>query len=822
MAMSLGSLFVDLKVNLAEFLTGMSKGEASMKAFGREIQTGLGEVGALFSGLGPMGQKLAGVLDAVGRSAKGAFEEIGRSQAMRVGLEALGGGVAALGGTLFALAEKASAVGSKIHDASIKTGIGAAQMSGLNAVCTETGGNFEGLTMSLARAGANLQSAIIDPGRKAGRIFTQLMGSSQALSDLGLKPMGDRIQVVLQHIFALNNVGERNMALSALLGRGWMENVGTLRFLAEQGYGPAIAQAKKFGEFFDTDSALQAKEFKVALTNLKAEIAGIGMAIGQKAIPFFTAWAVGVVGLGVELHALGLRMEAVSAAAGDQWPAAIALWKEAGEVAKSVDQAETDFAVHLQNVAAGEKGASDETEKLTGKHKTLRDALAEIISRERDELSALDSNNNARREMELEYNRSISAIQRAIDAGGTYKEGLEAQALALDVYNRKLDLFNEKILDTTKVKIPNMPWLGGPRTAPELATPAMPANLLTPGGRLPTETLSQLAELATRTDGVRFMFRALREESELSDASFKKLAAAFPGLTEGEVAATAAGRALIEQLTRLDKVGSLAEQFKELRNTLELEGSELGKHLIDTLGKAIEGIQDRLAQLVVTGRANFKQLYQSLEESVVKAGLQKVTGSIVSTLGLKIPGLDGKRDGSNAQSSLYVTAVDDSGSVLKSLFGGHGAGDTDEGPGYGPPMPGGGESDNGAMDDQTDLITGAFSSLFKSLESTLGAMLKGVGSALGSIGSFFGGFLAAGGDVTPGHAYIVGEKHPEWFVPKIAGQVLPQGGASSMRPLIYSPTWQISTPDADSFRRASSQIVSDGYRQMAIAHARNS
>jgi hypothetical protein len=35
-----------------------------------------------------------------------------------------------------------------------------------------------------------------------------------------------------------------------------------------------------------------------------------------------------------------------------------------------------------------------------------------------------------------------------------------------------------------------------------------------------------------------------------------------------------------------------------------------------------------------------------------------------------------------------------------------------------------------------------------------------------SIFSLFGGFLAEGGDVTPGKAYVVGEEHPEFFIPK--------------------------------------------------------
>jgi len=774
MAISLGSLFIDLKVNLAEFLSGMTKAQASAKATGRGIETALGKVGDMITPLGAVGQRIASVLDMVGASTRSAFAEIGRSQMLRVGLEGLGGGVAALGGTLFALAEKASEVGSRIYDASVKTGISAAQMSGLSAIAKETGGNFDSLTTSLARAGANLQSGIIDPGGKVGKTLSQVMGGATQLSELGLKPMGDRLQDVLQHIFNLTNVGERNVALSALLGRGWMQNVETLRVLAEQGYAPAIAQARKFGEFFDDNSARQAKQFKVELADINGTLAGLALTLGQKVVPALTDFMVKVVGVQAFQAKL---VEGVSPLWGPlKMSAAVA--ENYGAAMKAANQAMTDFRVHSDNLTAGEKASSEETDKLSKGLKGHGDALADLITRERDELSALNSNNNVKREATLEYERSVTAIQKAVDAGGSYKESLVAQALALDVYNRKLDLYNEKILQGTKVSIPsNLPWLGGPRPAPALAVPSMPANLLT-GAAIPKETLSQLAQLAGQTDSTRGLMRALREETELSATSFKKLAAAFPGLTEQEVSSTAAGRALIEQLTKMDRLGSLGDQFKSLKDTLILEGDELGTHLTQTLGHAIEGIEDSLAKLVVTGRGNFKQLAQGIEESLVKAGIQKVVGAGVGAIG-NLLGVDlggfgkGKPDGSKSN-AFYVIPVDQGGGLLKSAAGS--------------------EADSGG----------------------------GGGSFLGSIGSFFGGFLQAGGDVTPGHAYIVGEKHPEWFIPKVAGHVASSVGAQQLRSQAVYITNHITTPDADSFRRSQSQIISDAYRHAALAHARHS
>ena len=50
----------------------------------------------------------------------------------------------------------------------------------------------------------------------------------------------------------------------------------------------------------------------------------------------------------------------------------------------------------------------------------------------------------------------------------------------------------------------------------------------------------------------------------------------------------------------------------------------------------------------------------------------------------------------------------------------------------------------------------------------------------------FGGFREMGGDVTPGKAYIVGEKRPELFIPKTAGTIMPsvntKGGGDQSLP----------------------------------------
>jgi hypothetical protein len=793
MAWSLGSIFVELTCNTAKFLSGMDKAGVAAKKTGKDIRTGLATVGGSLASLGDAGARLGSILEGVGNKAGEAFDVAARKGRGLGGLVAgsLLGGVTALAGGMFALALKTADAGSQIFEASEKTGIGAAQLSGLLAITKQTGGSFEGLTGSLAKAGANLEKAIIAPGGQTAKILAQIMGGAKNLSDLGLKPMADRLQIVLARIFAMNDTGQRNAALSSLLGRGWMENVSSLKLLAEQGYTPAIAQARRLGMFFDDNSARQARQFKAALADMRAEISGLGLSIGQEVVPMFSRLMTAMQGMEPNLKALGLRIMAIEAAVtGVGIPLAIKMWKEADVQANQATQAMTDFLLRTQSLTDGQKANADATGNLTSGLKTHLDVLAALIEREKDELVSLDTLGNKQREAQVEYDRTTLEIQKQIDAGGNYAEGVKAMGLAWDIYRAKYIAAMQE-----SVKVPHGPGVpAAPSAAPGLKMPTDTAVLLGPmgvTGPMPgiNETLSQLALLSGRIDSTRGEERALREETELSDASFQKLARAFPGLTEAEVAATAAGRNMIDQLSRMDKLGTLAEQFAEFKGKLIADGDDIAAHLVQTMGGALNQIEDQLAHLAVTGKANFKQLGQGIEESLMKAGLQKGVSSVLGRLGM--PGGGGKPDGSSGN-PLWVRMANRAEGIPAGLFG---AGAKSSPPGV-----------SGAQ--------GVFQQATSSISS--------VGKIFGSFASIFGGFLASGGDVTPGKAYVVGEKHPEFFIPRASGAVAPSLSAQTLRPLSYSPTFNINTPNADTFRKSQSQILAEGYRTMAQVHGRNS
>ena len=167
---------------------------------------------------------------------------------------------------------------------------------------------------------------------------------------------------------------------------------------------------------------------------------------------------------------------------------------------------------------------------------------------------------------------------------------------------------------------------------------------------------------------------------------------------------------LIEQWDQeAEKAGDFGDRVRAELNELSLDGQNLGASLTQATTQFVEGFEDQLAKLVVTGKANWEKLYESFEESLVKATLKKATSMFTGTLekaifGGAIPGgAGGKPDGSSSN-PFYVlfgaggSPIGKPESSATGIFGaierlfGHGKGvgplpiDTDAygGPGGGP------------------------------------------------------------------------------------------------------------------------------------------
>lgn len=110
----------------------------------------------------------------------------------------------------------------------------------------------------------------------------------------------------------------------------------------------------------------------------------------------------------------------------------------------------------------------------------------------------------------------------------------------------------------------------------------------------------------------------------------------------------------------------------------------------------------------------------------------------------------------------------------------------------------------GKMGDTFKSLFGGLSGIFSKL---LGGGGFGFGSILGGLGGLFGGFRSGGGDTYPGKAYVVGEEHPEIFVPDRPGHIVPNfANAPSMKTTVVQAHFH-GVRDADSFKASQSQVL---------------
>jgi hypothetical protein len=374
----------------------------------------------------------------------------------------------------------------------------------------------------------------------------------------------------------------------------------------------------------------------------------------------------------------------------------------------------------------------------------------------------------------------------------------------------------------------------------------------------------------------------------------------------------------IEDWDRMaNEAGTFGQKMHTVLNQIALDAQDAGAKIAESIGKAIDSLEDSLAKFIVTGKGSFKQIAETFAESQIKTGLQRLAGGIENKLGVKIPG-GPKRDGSSASSALFVQMVgagggipgsesligplfrkpgatppffpgpsgvgDDQGSpaanggifgVIGAIFGSKGAhkptGASSDpiyviqtsaakaggGSGGGlaglfgvsgtPPdgssgnpfyviQQGGGSGGDSSGDsggdsgDSSDGIGGKLSSMFSNIFSKIESVIKTIVSVIEKVAStvvsvfkgIFGGGMAGGGDVTPGKAYVVGERHPEFFVPRSAGTIHPSlamAGGGHRTSIVNMTVNGVS--DADSFRRSQSQIYSGMHAQLAHANSRN-
>ena len=385
----------------------------------------------------------------------------GLSKEFVIGGGIAAGAVAGVSLALYKVASQAAETGTKVFEASEKTGMAAQNLSGLMAVSKLTGENFDSLTMALGRAGRALEVGINNPAGETGKILAGVMGGAQQLTELGLRPMDDRIQTVLQRIFALNDVGERNLALQALLGRGWMTNVSTLQFLAEQGFGPAIEMAKKLGILFDEVGAKKAREFTTEVNLLQAQLGSLARTIGVDLLPPMAkliatsnilietwkradAWTIAkgqVQELGftiatlyeeiVGMYVPGMREHAI---ASEVW---IENMRRGTDWGRTFNQVAAEQHKTIAALLAGHKGLAglfDEEGAAAGR---ATNRLREMVAEEQQALIVLREEPSERRGIVEAYNRQVRAADEALASAKKEAVGHKAALKEIEAAQRQ-------------------------------------------------------------------------------------------------------------------------------------------------------------------------------------------------------------------------------------------------------------------------------------------------------------------------------------------------------------------------------------------------
>jgi hypothetical protein len=537
----------------------------------------------------------------------------------------LGGVAAGVAAGALALANRWAEAGSAIFEASEKTGLSAASLSGLRTTAKLLNEDFGAVTVTLGRMGRNIEAGLRAPSSEAGKALQGLFKSSDELQKLGLLPLDQRIAEVTKRIFTLNSVSQQNLELQALTGRGYNEVRSTLQELGKGGYDPLIAKAKALGQFFDAEAAERARKFNIQMKELQGTFEALSLSIGQRLVPAMSQLVLLTEiklqqGLGKTL-VQALR----DAAAGALWFAAALdpmitktdAWKdEVDKLALSIAggkgeiQAMTDALVGFQNlVAAAVKGtgelgnAQDKAAKATRIWTTDVSALAEIY---RQLLRAEDPVVR----IQEEYLQTLLRIAAA--AGPNYNATL-LEKMALERRDREiLDALADSQREVNRLLTQRIP-----------APPPLPASLLVP---------------PDFDEGRRRLVLGLNDIDEAFKATIMRLNVEFPHATS-----FAAQRLGEMGLTFQGTAQRMSEAMGQGIATAILYGRSVGEALRLALKAAVASLAgEALVRAIYSTALGFYLLaiqdYRGAALAFKSAALFGAVGGVAAGVAAAIPG----------------------------------------------------------------------------------------------------------------------------------------------------------------------------------------
>lgn len=220
-----------------------------------------------------------------------------------------------------------------------------------------------------------------------------------------------------------------------------------------------------------------------------------------------------------------------------------------------------------------------------------------------------------------------------------------------------------------------------------------------------------------------------------------------------KVAVTAQNRADVERVTRdllNERLKILSEEALAQRSAeagvraffldMQADAKSSGQIVYEALHSALDRTSSEFAKLFTRQHTDFRKLFGGIGETIIQESIKSSMQKGLGALGKKIFGADfGGKRGDTPTMPMYVWNVNGAGGAAGSLSQ--------------IIIPQSGGSGGGGLN--------------------LGRIFGGSagGGIFNFLGHLFGGGRAAGGDVSPGSAYTVGERGVELFTPRSAGSI---------------------------------------------------
>jgi hypothetical protein len=799
-AINLGSIVVSLEANVANFLDGLSKSAHQSKQATKEIHRSFDEMGqkiggalnGLFGQFGQFGQMASEMSSAVAELSS-SFGKSGNAIAATIGgLGALGAAAIGAGIGLAELGREGAELVEHFQKVSEKTGIGVRDLQILEAAGKTVGVSLDEMVVGMKR----LDQALLNTGKGAA--------AQGVLNTLGVTAK-DNKEAILQIADAFEKMEDGPRKASdavALFGKSGMSLIPILN-KGRTGISEFEEMVDKYGPKIGKEAVHANEEYRKSVEQLSlqwdkfkvdAEVAIIPtLAKIAKAIDF-QAIKAGIVGASLGANSAAMMLQ-------DQKSA-----NETATAAAKKESAAKDESLRKQEQLTNSLKESYEVMRLGG-------TAAYKLSQARLELEGATQNGLWKQAATIQS--QLPGLEKAA--------ALEAQRAARVKQLAESYASMQKFFDGGAIVKPLL------KIGPTDTTKGIEA-LFGPQPKNPLEGAPdighpQFADLSHALDGLQKdlsmgtkaledFYREWNGQARGTAASislsYDQQLAHFDGLLHlGQISQAqfndvslkleAQRQEGLKKLRMDTGASTFRDAWQDMFQQIEASGKDFARSIVSDIGFSIDHLNQQLAQFVATGKGlSLKEIGKTFEANIFGSILRKGESSLAGSIGkmFGLGGLGGKRDGSSANNALYVQVAGATGAgAIGSLPLGN----------FGAIANSLGKSSSGSG------FFGGLSGIFSKIGGSIG----------GIFGKLFGGFRADGGSVDAGRAYVVGEKRPELFIPRMAGTIVKNVSSSDTKSVnIVNQLHVHGVTDADSFRKSQHQILTALSRGQGLAASR--